>query len=267
MDSFSIKIEPDDENQNVVEQHKRREIVDTNTNDMSLEMKIEDENDYFVYSHFQSDSSFEVKIEIDELTGSKIICHETSLENRNESLLNIANLIVENEEKSRCERVDINKRNIADQNYKCEKCGKSFRRRDYLKDHIRIHSGEKPFKCQECSKFFTQRSHLFNHLRIHSGINPYKCVECDKSISQHNSLRHHLYTHNRIKPFECKECGKCFVYNYLLTSHRRIHTGEQNFRCQECGKCFTQQGHLKTHLKTHTKMQKLFNILHSNTMA
>ena len=205
MDSFSIKIEPDDENQNVVEQHKRREI---NTNDMSLEMKIEDENDYFVYSHFQSDSSFEVKIEIDELTGSKIICHETSLENRNESLLRIANLIVESEEKSRCERVDVNKRTIVDQNYKCEKCGKSFRRRDYLKDHIRIHSGEKPFKCQECGKFFTQRSHLFNHLRIHSGIKPFKCQECGKCFTQRSNLNQHLRIHSGIKPYKYVECDK-----------------------------------------------------------
>ena len=70
MDLFSIKIEPEDDNQNFIE-HEKQDIVNTNPDDISLRIKIEEEDESFTsdeeFSHTKPDSSFDVKIEFDEI--------------------------------------------------------------------------------------------------------------------------------------------------------------------------------------------------------
>ena len=97
MDFVSIKIETDDVNQNVVE-HENQEIGDTNTDDISLEIKIEEETNSFTsvqdYSNTKPDSSFDVKIEIDDMIEpTDLFAEETSdLFYEDQGLMDIANL-------------------------------------------------------------------------------------------------------------------------------------------------------------------------------
>uniref|UniRef100_A0A8C8B756 C2H2-type domain-containing protein n=1 Tax=Otus sunia TaxID=257818 RepID=A0A8C8B756_9STRI len=44
--------------------------------------------------------------------------------------------------------------------YLCEDCGKVFTRRNKLKQHQRIHTGEKPYKCQDCGRSFRESGTL-----------------------------------------------------------------------------------------------------------
>ena len=83
----------------------------------------------------QSDSSLAVENQIDELIGAKssssdTTFHETSLVNRR-SFLNIANLKVENNDRSRRKKHDLNTKRRVDKGYKCEECGKLFQRNNY----------------------------------------------------------------------------------------------------------------------------------------
>ena len=56
-------------------------------------------------------------------------------------------------------------------NHKCELCGKSFYRAEYLKIHIHtIHEGHRDYKCESCGKSFSHAHHLKRNIHsVHEG--------------------------------------------------------------------------------------------------
>ncbi|XP_050392103.1 zinc finger protein 436 [Patella vulgata] len=136
--------------------------------------------------------------------------------------------------------------------YKCDVCGKSFSKRRYRYNHMKIHTGGKPFKCDVCGKSFTHKYNLEAHKKIHTGEKPYKCDICGKSFTHKGSLQRHTPSHTGQKPFKCDVCGKSFTRNTILQDHMRTHTGERQFRCDVCGKSFYDNNGLKRHFRIHT---------------
>ncbi|XP_061168275.1 zinc finger protein 629-like [Saccostrea echinata] len=107
------------------------------------------------------------------------------------------------------------------QSYMCEECGKIFNRADLLRNHKRVHSGDKPFTCEVCGDKFREQGHLRRHMTRHTGKKPYQCYICGKELN--SSLAKHLRRHLNDRQFSCVLCDKKFVSGFELKQHILTH--------------------------------------------
>ena len=127
----------------------------------------------------------------------------------------------------------------------CDKCNKSFTKKDHLKTHIQsIHENVR-YNCDKCDKSFTHKSSLRTHIRsAHKNV---QCDKCNKNFSDIGNLKKHIQSvHENIR-YNCDKCNKSFSLKGTLTKH--IQSVHQNVRynCDKCDKSFLQKGYLNRH--------------------
>lgn len=143
---------------------------------------------------------------------------------------------------------------IADKDYKCDTCEKTFTRKDNLNVHLQRHAEIKSYRCETCEKTFYSREAIKNHLEQHREIKPFKCKLCKKCFSRKSMLTRHLIIHTGIRAFKCDICKKSFVDNNNLRTHLRIHAGIKPYKCDICEKCFSLKSSLKRHLLARVRL-------------
>jgi len=131
----------------------------------------------------------------------------------------------------------------------CYICYKLFSSKDSMKNHMKLHTGERPYSCNVCGKKFMRSSDLNIHVRKHTGEKPYDCEICDKRFASLSSLNKHYNSHTGEKLYDCKHCSQKFSHRDTLVRHLRYHLGMKPFSCENCGKSFEHRGTLYHHTK------------------
>ena len=78
-----------------------------------------------------------------------------------------------------------------EEGHKCETCGKGFKKKFKLNNHVKIAHGERLFACKICDKRFQTKMILRTHMRVHTGEKPYKCKICGMTFTYSYNLRDH----------------------------------------------------------------------------
>lgn len=76
--------------------------------------------------------------------------------------------------------------------YVCQFCNQSFFTGGELKNHLAVHSNERNHKCELCGRLFKRKKTLADHVKVHF-IN--KCEVCSKPFKDKKSLLAHVTTH------------------------------------------------------------------------
>lgn len=146
-----------------------------------------------------------------------------------------------------------------DMPFKCEACDETFRCRSELTRHISMkHCDREPelFPCGICNKHLSSEMTLRDHIKIHMGEREFLCKVCNKGFVSQSKLNWHIKgQHSGARPFPCPHCEKSYIGSSELIVHLRVHTGERPFKCGECGKGFTAKGQLKKHSRVHARAQ------------
>ncbi|KAG8228196.1 hypothetical protein J437_LFUL004321 [Ladona fulva] len=116
----------------------------------------------------------------------------------NESFMNNACLMEHNvnfhpEESQECDSKDPNLSINVGRGFVCEECGSCFRKKIVFEHHmVKHHARELSFKCMICWKSFLTKGGLKEHLVVHSTERPFVCEICGSAFKLRKKLLRHV---------------------------------------------------------------------------
>ncbi|XP_049296108.1 zinc finger protein 287-like [Anopheles funestus] len=135
----------------------------------------------------------------------------------------------------------------------CMFCDKTYRGRNTLRRHLRIHFNIKNYSCAVCKRTFHDKTSLRIHVSRHSDTKPFQCDHCDRSYYSKTELKQHCVAKHGIRKHICEVCNKRFPSRTTLQDHAQVHASERTYVCSTCGKSFKRNRNLVRHFQNHTK--------------
>ena len=139
--------------------------------------------------------------------------------------------------------------------FKCTECNKYFKNKIYMKLHMKRHNKNNFISCNICQKVFSCKDYLRNHMKVHKLTSLYPCEECGKTLREKRSLERHIRSNTIDAPYKCVICEESFQFKCVLRNHQNDNHSkdkelniERQFKCSGCERCFINDGSLKKHL-------------------
>lgn len=110
--------------------------------------------------------------------------------------------------------------------FKCRHCDKTFTALSSVRQHASIHTGEKPYACKVCGKTFRKRNYLRVHFEhLHLNKRPHRCRFCGKAFRDKSIMIGHESMHTGEKEHVCHVCERRFCTKQNLNRHVKMHSG------------------------------------------
>ena len=136
--------------------------------------------------------------------------------------------------------------------YRCEVCGKNYKRNEYLEKHKAECIVE--FPCEDCGEVFQSAQELKEHIKVaHKGVGSLGgLVEMAQNVEK-------LQVKERIEKVsaglsEGIKCDMCELYcgdERGLTLHRKACAVMNPYSCNQCGERFCNRPKLNVHMDAH----------------
>ena len=153
----------------------------------------------------------------------------------------------------------------------CDECGKVYRTKKGLKNHVATH-GERNFHCDVCDfKTYTLLL-LRGHKKYHHEKSRYPCTQCGKGFNKKSQLVRHTVVHTNVKThlsntiLPCDACGKVFQTKSGFNRHKVTH-GERNVQCDVCNFKAYNLSQLNKHKEYHREKNRCIDhltVVHTN---
>ena len=111
------------------------------------------------------------------------------------------------------------------QSFSCNECGKTFTRKDKLKDHVKnVHSDNKEsFPCTQCEKTFSRKDNLQRHVKdTHKGEQRFECPKCPEDFSRSGNLKKHQERGKHTITVDCEYCYQELDFKSVAAKDRHF---------------------------------------------
>ncbi|XP_057321078.1 zinc finger protein 26-like [Microplitis mediator] len=120
--------------------------------------------------------------------------------------------------------------------FTCYHCGRSFRKKISLEDHLKFRHGlDFPFVKNHDSKSFINKKFM--------------CLCCNEKFKDSKSLSLHKVTHKKGNYFHCNVCLYKITRLENFYAHVKKHFNDKLYTCYHCGGSFRKKISLEDHLK------------------
>ncbi|XP_037529302.2 zinc finger protein 836 [Rhipicephalus sanguineus] len=174
----------------------------------------------------------------------------------------------------------------------CQYCPFVAKHRSVLALHLRIHSNERPYKCDVCGLTFKRKDHIKYHRRIHTGmpfivscqslskeivgdlpsspssaavssfparVDEAKASSCEEATSDTTDDISGAVTYASAEfltvanTLRCQYCPYVAKYPSALAVHLQTHSNERPYKCDVCGQAFKLKKYVENHKRIHTE--------------